>query len=162
MKKSATEIMQEIVFAAVVDAIDALKARSKGVPNNLLRDLNALHANTAFADLPPELQAAVGASTRAAFARLLKEGYSVSAGEPARGPARPQGEGREGRPQRREGPREGAGPRRDGPGGGRPGRGRPGGGAKPGGGGPKPGGGGSKPGGGRPGGRPQRPGGGGG
>ena len=136
MKKSATEIMQEIVFAAVVDAVDALKARSKGLPNNLLRDLNALHANTAFADLPAELQAAIGASTRAAFARLLKEGYSVSAGEPARPPARPQGE-------RRPGPREGQGregARRDGPGG-KP-RGRPGG----------PGGRPDRPGGGRPGG----------
>ncbi|HEX8124136.1 MAG TPA: hypothetical protein VF548_00975 [Allosphingosinicella sp.] len=83
MRKSATEIMQEIVAAAVLDAIAALKTASKGLPNNLLRDLNAIHANTTFADLPAEVQTAVSASVRAAFSRLQKEGYSVSGGEPA-------------------------------------------------------------------------------
>jgi len=83
VKKSATDVMQEALFAAVLDAVGALKAASKGVPNNLLRDLNAIHANTTLADLPRELQAAISANVRAAFARLLKEGYSVSGGEPA-------------------------------------------------------------------------------
>jgi hypothetical protein len=137
MKKSATEVMQEIVFAAVVDGIVALKAASKGVPNTLLRDLNALHANTTQADLPPELQAAIAASVRGAFARLLKEGYSVSpAGSaPPPRPPRPEGQRSGERPPRGRGP---AGkPRREGgagderrpprPGGGRPGGGRPGG-----------------------------------
>ncbi|MBV9371580.1 MAG: hypothetical protein JO109_07965, partial [Alphaproteobacteria bacterium] len=87
MTKSATEVMQEIVFAAVVDAIVALKAASKGVPNTLLRDLNAVHANTAFEDLPEALRETMPASVRAAFTRLLKEGYSVSPGRPA--PAAP-------------------------------------------------------------------------
>lgn len=73
--------MQEIIFSAVIDSIMALKAASKGMPNTLLRDLNAIHANTTFADLPKDLQAAIGASVRAAFARLLKEGYSVSSGQ---------------------------------------------------------------------------------
>lgn len=81
MAKSATDVMQEIIYSAVIDSIMALKASSKGLPNTLLRDLNALHANTTFADLPKELQAAIGGSVRAAFARLLKEGYSVSSGE---------------------------------------------------------------------------------
>jgi hypothetical protein len=86
MVKSATDIMQEIIFSAVTDALDALKAASKGVPNALLRDVNAIHANSTFADLPKELQSAISASVRAAFNRLLKEGYSVSQGqaEPAR------------------------------------------------------------------------------
>jgi hypothetical protein len=83
MRKSATEVMQDIAAAAVLDAIAALKAASKGLPNNLLRDLNAIHANTTFADLPAEVQTAVSASVRAAFSRLQKEGYSVSGGEPA-------------------------------------------------------------------------------
>jgi hypothetical protein len=88
MTKSATDVMQEIIFAAVIDSIGALKAASKGLPNTLLRDLNAVHANTTFADLPAELQSAISASVRAAFARLLKEGYSVSPAQP--GAARSQ------------------------------------------------------------------------
>lgn len=115
MKKSANELMQEIVYAAVIDSIAALKAASKGVPNNLLRDLNALHANTTFSDLPPELQAAITASVRSAFTRLLKEGYSVSTGDapPPRAP-RPGASppDRRGPPSdRSRGPR---GPRREG------------------------------------------------
>lgn len=143
MTRSANEVMQEIVYAAIVDALTALKAASKGVPNTLLRDINAIHANSTFADLPKELQDAIAASVRGAFTRLLKEGYSVSTGAPApprrdppqvpRGPRAPHRGG-----PRREGPsgprREGpGGPRRDGPGGPRPprGGGRPGGGSKP-------------------------------
>jgi hypothetical protein len=124
MRKSATEIMQEIVAAAVLDAIAALKAASRGLPNNLLRDLNAIHANTTFADLPPEVQNAVSASVRAAFSRLQKEGYSVSGGEPAtprppRPGVPPAGQHR---PFRRPPPkRDGAPPGRPtGKGGGRP------------------------------------------
>lgn len=134
MRKSATEIMQEIVAAAVLDAIAALKSASKGLPNNLLRDLNAIHANTTLADLPAEVQTAVSASVRAAFSRLQKEGYSISGGEPATprpprpgtasaipqhrpfrrppppkrdgaGPGRPPGKGGGGRPPRKPTPR---------------------------------------------------------
>ena len=74
MKKSATDVMQDIVSAAVIDAIAALKTASKGLPNNLLRDLNAIHANTAQADLPPDLQASIATSVLSAFSKLLKEG----------------------------------------------------------------------------------------
>ena len=52
MKSSATDIMQEILFSAVMDAVAALKTASKGMPNSLLRDINAMGPNTAFADLP--------------------------------------------------------------------------------------------------------------
>jgi hypothetical protein len=93
MTKSATDLMQDVLFAAVIDSIVALKAASKGLPNNLLRDLNAIHANTTFADLPPELQGAINASVRAGFNRLLKEGYSVSTA---------QGDARRGPPPRRD------------------------------------------------------------
>jgi hypothetical protein len=157
MTKSATEVMQEVLYAAVVDAIGAMKAASKGVPNTLLRDLNAIHANTASQDLPAELQASLQASVRAAFTKLLKDGYSVAPTAsvmPQRSPA----------PVRRDGPRPPARPgaahrpQSDRPGGHRPGGDRPGGGRRPprGGGpggpgrGPKPGGGdGPKGGGGR-------------
>ena len=133
MQRSATEVMQSIIFSAIVDAVEALRASSKGVPNTLLRDIQSIHPNTAFADLPKELQSAISESTRAAFTRLLKEGYSVG----------PKGEQQVSRPMDRVPERQrrdfAPGGDRRGPRGPRPG-GRPGG---------KPGG---KPGGGRPGG----------
>ena len=130
MTKSATEVMQAIIFSAIIDAVEALKASSKGVPNNLLREVQTLHPNTAFGDLSKELQAAIGESTRAAFARLLKEGYSVgprSEQQQSRPMDRvPERQRRDTRPERRGPP--GRGPRPSGrPGGGRPG-GKPGGG----------------------------------
>lgn len=126
MTKSATDVMQEILFSAVLDSIAALKTASKGLPNNLVRDIGALHANTTFADLPAEVQASIGASVRAAFTRLLKEGYSVAPGQsgPPRSPPPRRDSGGEG--ARRPGP-SGRGPRPggrpSGPGGGRPPRG---------------------------------------
>ena len=124
MVRSATDVMQEIVFAAVIDAVAALKTASKGVPNTLLRDLNAIHSNTTFADLPPDLQSAIAASVRSAFTRLLREGYSVSTGgtPPPRTPPRnipPRGGApRRDHPDRPKGPR--GGPRGRGPGPGKP------------------------------------------
>ena len=109
MTRSATEVMQDVMYAAVIDGIVALKAASKGLPNTLLRDLNAIHANTTLADLPPELQASIQASVRAAFTRLLKEGYSVSPGQPAptRSPSGPRDTSRDRpRPGPRDGPRD--------------------------------------------------------
>jgi len=129
MTKSATEVMQEILFSAILDSLASLKAASKGVPNIMLRDLNAIHANTTFADLPKELQASITSSVRAAFTRLLKEGYSVSSASapPPREPAPRREPGRFDR-SRRPPP-----PARDGKGGrGSPGKaGRPGGKPKP-------------------------------
>lgn len=88
MAKSATDVMQEIIFSAVIDSLTALKAASGGVPNSLLRDVNAIHANATFADLPKDLQVSIAASVRAGFNRLLKEGYAVS---PAQGGPPPRG-----------------------------------------------------------------------
>ncbi len=82
MTKSATDLMQEILFSSLIDAVAALRGASRGVPNALLRDLNAIGPNTGFADLPKELQASLTASVRDAFNRLLREGYSVSPGRP--------------------------------------------------------------------------------
>ena len=89
MTKSATDIMQEILFSAVLDSVMAMKDASKGVPNTLLREISAVHGNIVFADLPPHVQAAIGASVRTAFNKLLKEGYAVAPaiGRPA--PPRP-------------------------------------------------------------------------
>jgi hypothetical protein len=112
----------------VLDAIAALKTASKGLPNQLVRDVQAIHPNVTFADLPKEVQDAIAASTRSAFTQLLKEGYAVGPREQQqasrpmdrvperqrRGPGergpRPGGD----RPRRPDGP--GRGPR--GPGGG--------------------------------------------
>lgn len=103
--KSATEIVQEVLFSTVLDSIAGLKQASKGMPNQLVRDISTIHPNTTFADLPKEVQDAIAANVRLAFARLLKEGYSVSqAGlpeRPQRAAVPPQG----GRPPRRDGPR---------------------------------------------------------
>ena len=101
MARSATDVMHDILFAAVLDAVGALRAASGGVPNMMVRDLNAIHANTTFADLPEPLQKAINDAVRSAFTRLLKEGYSVTPGRPAPPP-------RTGGPQRPASPPRGA------------------------------------------------------
>ena len=115
MPKSATEVMHDIVLAAMLDGVAALRASSGGMPNTLLRNLNAIHANTTFADLPKEVQDAVNLSVRSAFNKLLKEGYSVTGASAP--PPRLQH-----RPARDGAPRP---PRRSPPSGGKPGGGRP-------------------------------------
>ena len=77
VQRAATDVMQSILLSAVIDALEAMKDASKGVPNLMLRDLQSVHRNTTFADLPKPLQDAIAASTRAAFTQLLKEGYAV-------------------------------------------------------------------------------------
>ena len=77
MPRAANEVMQSIIFSAVLDAIAALKAASGGLPNQLLRDVQAIHPNVTFADLPKQLQDAIAETTRTAFTQLLKEGYAV-------------------------------------------------------------------------------------
>ncbi|MFL6732558.1 MAG: hypothetical protein ACJ8EH_06995 [Sphingomicrobium sp.] len=77
MARAATDVMQSIIFSAVLDGIAALKRASGGLPNQLLRDVQAIHPNVTQPDLPKELQDAIAESTRAAFTQLLKEGYAV-------------------------------------------------------------------------------------
>ncbi|MFL6736816.1 MAG: hypothetical protein ACJ8F4_07135 [Sphingomonas sp.] len=120
MARAASEVMQSIIFSAVLDGIAALKRGSGGLPNQLLRDVQAIHPNVTFADLPKDLQSAIVESTRAAFTQLLKEGYAVGPRQqmqqsrpmdrvperdrrgPARGPA--QAHRRDGRPPKGNGP----------------------------------------------------------
>jgi hypothetical protein len=78
MTKSATDLMQEIIVSSLIDAVEALRSASKGVPNAMLRDVQAIGRNTSFADMPKELQASITESVRAAFNRMLKDGYSVT------------------------------------------------------------------------------------
>jgi hypothetical protein len=138
MQRAANDVMQSIVFSAILDAVAALKAASKGLPNQLLRDVQAIHPNVTFTDLPKELQDAIVESTRTAFTQLLKEGYAVG----------PKSEQRQQRPMDRVPERERRAPNerrfpRNGPGRRGPGRGpNPGGpkGSGPRGGGPKGGG----------------------
>ena len=59
-------------------AIIALRGASKGLPNALLRDVNAIHANTAFGDFPDAVRPTVAASVRDAFTKLQKDGYVVA------------------------------------------------------------------------------------
>jgi hypothetical protein len=131
--------MQSIIFSAVLDALAALKRGSGGLPNQLLRDVQAIHPNVTFADLPKALQDQIVETTRSAFTQLLKEGYAVGPRQQMQ-VSRPMDrvpERQRDRPNDRRGPPRG------------PGRGpRPGGGAAPGG---RPGGRpGGKPGGGKP------------
>lgn len=130
MARAATDVMQSVIFSAVIEAMEALKTASKGLPNQMVRDIQAIHRNTTFADLPKELQDSIGASVRAAFTQLLKEGYSVAPRDA--GPGRPQPRHAELVDRGARGPRpprpQGRGPRPPGPrspGGGRPPGGKP-------------------------------------
>jgi len=69
--------MQSIIFGAVLEGIAALKRASGGLPNQLLRDVQAIHPNVTFGDLPKQLQDQIAETTRSAFTQLLKEGYAV-------------------------------------------------------------------------------------
>ena len=123
MPKAATDVMQAIIFAAVADAFDALKSAAKGVPNTMLREIQAVHRNATFADLPKELQDAINTSVRSAFTQLLKEGYAIapSQGQATRPIDRVPERERRDRPGNADDRRGARGPRR-GPGSG-PGRG---------------------------------------
>lgn len=141
MARSATEVMHDVIAAAVVDAVGALKSGAGNLPNTILRDLGAIHANTAVADLPEAVRKAIENSVREAFTKLLREGYQVSSGTQSQ---RPSGPPRDRVPSRAPGgrppPRHSGGERGGRDGGARPPR-KPGGGpGKPGGkpSGPKP------------------------
>jgi hypothetical protein len=128
VQRAASDVMQSILLSAVIDALEAMKAASKGVPNLMLRDLQSVHRNTTFADLPKPVQDSIAQSVRAAFTQFLKEGYAVG----------PKGEVQQSRPLDRVPERDRRGPqdRRDF----RKGPGRRGPGNGPGGKGPRPGG----------------------
>ena len=64
MQKAANDVMQSIIFSAIIDAVAALKRASGGLPNQLLRDVQAIHPNITLADLPKELQDQIAESTR--------------------------------------------------------------------------------------------------
>jgi hypothetical protein len=77
VQRAASDVMQSILLSAVIDALEAMKAASKGVPNLMLRDLQSVHRNITFADLPKPVQDSIAQSVRAAFTQFLKEGYAV-------------------------------------------------------------------------------------
>lgn len=143
MQRAATDVMQSIIFSALVDAIEAVKRGAGGVPNVMLRDLQSLHANTAWADVPKPLQESITQSVRTAFTQLLKDGYAVGPKQtmqqsrpmdrvPERqrtGPGGDRRDNRRGPGAGRRGPGDGRGPRPAG--GGRPGGSGPRGGGKP-------------------------------
>ena len=118
MPRAANDVMQSILFSAVLEGIGALKRASGGLPNQLLRDVQAIHPNVTFADLPKELQDQLAESTRSAFSQLLKEGYAVGPrpqmpqSRPLdRVPARQRTNDRRGPPRgARRGPPNGGGP----------------------------------------------------
>jgi hypothetical protein len=113
MQRAATEVMQSILFSAVLDAVAALKKASGGLPNQLLRDVQAIHPNVTFADLPKELQDSIAVATRSAFTQLLKEGYAVGPRQQMQA-ARPMDRVPDRQRQDRRGPSSDRRPRRDG------------------------------------------------
>ena len=126
MQRAASDVMQSVIMSAVIDALEAMKAASKGVPNLMLRDLQSIHRNTTFADLPKPVQDSVAQSVRAAFNDLLKEGYAVgprAAIQQSRPIDRVPERQHRGPPNDRRGPPRGPGrgPRPGGKPGGRPG-----------------------------------------
>ena len=129
MQRAASDVMQSVIFSAVIEAIEAMKVASKGVPNIMLRDLQTLHRNTVFADLPKPLQDSILQSARAAFTQLLKEGYAVgprAAIQQSRPMDRVPERQHRGPTDRRGPPRgPGRGPRPGGRPGGKPGGGKP-------------------------------------
>jgi hypothetical protein len=121
MARSATDIIQDVINAAVIDAIVALQDASRGLPNALMRDLAAIHLNTAFDDLPAPVQKTIAASVRNAFSRLQKEGYVIAEARsvpPVSRPTDSRGPARTDRAPRRGPPKPGA-PRRPPAGGGK-------------------------------------------
>ena len=122
MPRAANDVMQSIIFSAVLDGLAALKRASGGLPNQLLRDVQAIHPNVTFADLPKALQDQIAETTRAAFTQLLKEGYAVGPRQQmqATRPIDRVPERQRPTNDRRGSPR---GPRRDRPGGDAPNRG---------------------------------------
>ncbi len=78
MNKSAVENFREIIFSSIIDAITASRKASGGVPNNMLRELNSLHDNTAFDTLPPHLTNAINESAANALQKLRSQGYVVA------------------------------------------------------------------------------------
>jgi hypothetical protein len=119
MPKAAADVVRSVLFSAVIDAIEALRASSKGLPNNMLRDLQSIHRNTAFEDLPKEVQDSIAKSVHSAFGELLKEGYAVgprAAVQQSRPMDRVPERERRGPPNDRRGPPRGHRPHRGGPG----------------------------------------------
>src|SRR5438270_3286192 len=129
MQKAANDVMQSVLFSAILEGLAALKRASGGLPNQLLRDVQAIHPNVTFADLPKELQDSIAESTRSAFTQLLKEGYAVGPRQQMQ-QSRPMDRGperdRRGPPRGPGGPpvRRGGRPPKGG-GGGNPGGGKP-------------------------------------
>ena len=126
MQRAASDVMQSVILSAVIDALEAMKAASKGVPNLMLRDLQSIHRNTTFADLPKPVQDSIVQSVRAAFNELLKDGYAVgprAAIQQSRPMDRVPERQHRGPPGDRRGPPRGPGrgPRPGGKPGGRPG-----------------------------------------
>jgi len=72
VQRAASDVMQSVLLSAVIDALEAMKAASGGVPNNMLRDLQSVHRNTTFADLPKAVQDSIAQSVRAAFTCRLR------------------------------------------------------------------------------------------
>lgn len=77
-RDSASEVLRAAIFSAFCAGIEAYRQNAGGLPNVLVRDLAAIHGNTAFSDLPEGVQKALKESTDQTFRKLLQAGYTVA------------------------------------------------------------------------------------
>lgn len=82
MNKPLAELMQNVMFSAVLETVTAMKQSVNNAPNMLLRDINSIHANSTFEDLPKPVQDAIKDSARNAMLSFRKEGYSITTSTP--------------------------------------------------------------------------------
>lgn len=78
MSSSANSVIRASIFSALIEVVDGYRSRANGVMNVFARDLGTLHPNTAFDDLPDDIQKIIIESTDEAFRRLLKDGYVIT------------------------------------------------------------------------------------
>ena len=67
--------MTEIIQRAALELVEAIKREHKGNDNLVMRDIKALHGNTAYEDLPEYLKKAVKEATAAMFGYVNKQGF---------------------------------------------------------------------------------------
>lgn len=77
MKKSATQVVQDALFATLCDAVLAFRENAGGMPNALARDLASVNSNATMDTIPESVQKAIRANTHELFKRLTREGYEI-------------------------------------------------------------------------------------
>lgn len=75
MRKSLKQIMDEVAFNAVAQAIDAIKKNN--VDNGIIRDCKMIHSNTNLSDLPDYTKQAIQRASADGLTKLSSEGFKI-------------------------------------------------------------------------------------